>query len=91
MQRRSKPLSPALAPLTPNIPEQPTGVFSREELADQVINLKVQLAAERKRAARVSGALSRYIELLENVAADQRRAFVELHSPLVPSAAKVTR
>lgn len=91
--KRKTPLWDSASPaLTPELPEiKPTGQLTRDELVALVHNQKRVIASERKRNAVLLGCLGRYISLLEGVCADQRQAFIELHNPLVPSAAAVIK
>ena len=95
--RRKTPLydrsTPAITPtpttLTPQtlklIAATNDAVDRAEHAEGEARGLRILLAAERKRSAKLAGALSRYVEILENVCADQRQAFIELNQPLVPN------
>jgi hypothetical protein len=83
---RSSPLRPALAPLTPTIPEpRPSGKISHDEACTQLLELRHIVTAERKRHSQSERALTKYIEILERHNADLIETFRELGQPLLPS------
>jgi hypothetical protein len=101
MQRRTKPLSPALPPLTPTPPAPLSRQVTKlavinndncERLEREIAGLKIDLFTVRKllRAERINNAkrenaLAKYNGILENVITSQREAFEQLHAELVPN------
>jgi hypothetical protein len=84
--RRSKRLTPDLAPLTPAIPApapsaQPTGI---EGLKANIGRLKAIIAAERRRHTRLENALSKYQAVLETQITAMREAALTMGRELRP-------
>jgi hypothetical protein len=85
MQRRDKRLRPALAPLTPVLP-QPVVGLTREELIAQNNYATYLLKQERRRHAGVEKQFLKVLDDLQNMLNDVRVAYVEsVAAKMVPT------
>jgi len=81
-QRRSKPLSPAIQPLTPEIPERkPVGTLTLPEAHAEIFNLKRILAAERRTSGRIMRGMGEHLQLLQDTLDDVRTLYVSTIAP----------